>query len=235
MPKNELENYDLQEMANMDPIELKRYVQKLYHDNRKPTIFGYARVSTHGQAVHGNSLSEQHEQLEQAGCEIIVEEQYTGKTMKRPKFDELMKTIRAGDTLTVTKLDRFARTAADGSTLIQQLLEKGVKVHVLNMGLIDNSPIGKVIVNVLLAFAQFERDMIVERTQAGKAIARTHDGFREGRPPIPEARKAAAVRMVLDQKMTYNEAAEAVGISKSTLTRAVRAEKARRMDSRPKS
>ena len=96
------------------------------------------------------------------------------------------------------------------------------------MGLIDDSPIGKVIVNVLLAFAQFERDLIVERTQAGKSIARTRAGFREGRPPIPEARKAAAVRMVLDQEMTYREAAEAVGISISTLTRAIREEKGRR-------
>lgn len=118
--------------------------------------------------------------------------------MKRPKFDERMERIQPGDTIAVTKLDRFARTAADGSTLIQQLLDKGVKVHVLNMWLIDDSPIGKVIVNVLLAFAQFERDLIVERTQAGKSIARTRAGFREGRPPIPAARKAAAVRMVLN-------------------------------------
>lgn len=189
--------------------------------------YGYARVSSRVQ-IKGNSLEDQEAQLRQAGCEEIVCEQFTGTTMHRPKFDELMERIQPGDTIAVTKLDRFARTAADGSTLIQQLLDKGVKVHVLNMGLIDDSPIGKVIVNVLLAFAQFERDLIVERTQAGKSIARTRAGFREGRPPIPEARKAAAVRMVLDQKMTYREAAEAVGISISTLTRAIREEKGRR-------
>jgi len=190
--------------------------------------YGYARVSSRVQ-IKGNSLEDQEAQLRQAGCEEIVCEQFTGTTMHRPKFDELMERIQPGDTIAVTKLDRFARTAADGSTLIQELIDRGVKVHVLNMGLIDNSPIGKVIVNVLLAFAQFERDMIVERTQAGKAIARTRAGFREGRPPIPAARKDAAVRMVLDQKMTYKEAAEAVGISMSTLTRAIRSEKARRI------
>ena len=190
--------------------------------------YGYARVSSRVQ-IKGNSLEDQEAQLRQAGCEEIVCEQFTGTTMHRPKFDELMERIQPGDTIAVTKLDRFARNASDGSALIQQLLDKGVNVHVLNMGLIDDSPIGRVIVNVLLAFAQFERDLIVERTQAGKAIARTRDGFREGRPPIPEARKAAAVRMVLDQQMTYKEAAEAVGISTSTLTRAVRAEKAQRL------
>lgn len=190
--------------------------------------YGYARVSSRVQMTAGNSLEDQEAQLRQAGCDEIICEQYTGTTMHRPKFDELMEKLQPDDTLAVTKLDRFARTAADGSTLIQQLLEKGVKVHVLNMGLIDSSPIGKVIVNVLLAFAQFERDMIVERTQAGKAIARTRAGFREGRPPIPAARKDAAVRMVLDQRMTYKEAAEAVGISISTLTRAIRTEKAKR-------
>ena len=190
--------------------------------------YGYARVSSRIQ-IKGNSLEDQEAQLRQDGCEEIVCEQFTGTTMHRPKFDELMERIQPGDTIAVTKLDRFARNASDGSALIQQLLDKGVNVHVLNMGLIDDSPIGRVIVNVLLAFAQFERDLIVERTQAGKAIARTRDGFREGRPPIPEARKAAAVRMVLDQQMTYKKAAEAVGISMSTLTRAVRAEKAQRL------
>lgn len=190
--------------------------------------YGYARVSSRIQ-IKGNSLEDQEAQLRQAGCDEIVCEQFTGTTMHRPKFDELMERIQPGDTIAVTKLDRFARNASDGSALIQQLLDKGVNVHVINMGLIDDSPIGRVIVNVLLAFAQFERDLIVERTQAGKAIARTRDGFREGRPPIPEARKAAAVRMVLDQQMTYKEAAEAVGISTSTLTRAVRAEKAQRL------
>jgi len=188
--------------------------------------YGYARVSSRVQ-IKGNSLEDQEAQLRQAGCEEIVCEQFTGTTMHRPKFDELMERIQPGDTIAVTKLDRFARTAADGSTLIQSLIDKGVTVHVLNMGVIDDSPIGKVIVNVLLAFAQFERDLIIERTQAGKAIARTRAGFREGRPPIPAARKEAAVRMVLEQKMTYREAAESVGISIATLTRAIRSEKAR--------
>ena len=224
----QIENSDLKKMATMEPAELKKFVEKLYNDERKPTVFGYARVSTHGQAAYGSSLAEQREALTRAGCETIYEDEYTGRTVKRPHFDELMGALRSGDTLVVTKLDRFARNASDGSRLIQSLIDKGVKVHVLNMGLIDDSPIGKVITNVLLAFAQFERDLIVERTQAGKAIAKTREGYREGRPPIPEARKAAACRMVIDDHMTYREAAEAVGIGISTLTRAMRKEKMKR-------
>lgn len=190
--------------------------------------YGYARVSSRGQAVAGNSLEDQERQLRAEGCDEVVREQYTGTTIHRPEFEKLMKRIQAGDTLAVTKLDRFARNASDGSRLIQKLLDHGVKVHVLNMGLIDNSPIGKVIVNVLLAFAQFERDMIVERTQAGKAIARTRDGYHEGRKPLPEKWKRHAASLVLDEHRTYKEAMELTGISKTTLIRAVRAEKDRR-------
>ena len=85
-----------------------------------------------------------------------------------------------------------------------------------------------VLLQSLLAFAEFERDMIVERTQAGKAIAKTKAGFREGRPPIDKVRKDAAVDMVVNGRKSYKEAAAAVGISKSTLIRAVRYWKANR-------
>ena len=77
-------------------------------------------------------------------------------------------------------------------------------------------------VHMLLAFAEFERDLIVERTNSGKKVARTRAGFREGRPPIDKVRKEAAVDMVLNGEKSYKEAAAAVGISKSTLIRAVR-------------
>ena len=165
-------------------------------------IYGYARVSSKSQAINGNGLEEQINALTIAGCEKIYQEQYTGTTTERPQFNKLLADLKEGDVLTVTKLDRFARTAADGSRLIAELLNKHVKVHVLNMGMIDDTPIGRVISNVLLAFAQFERDMIVERTQAGKAIARSKDGFREGRPPIDKARKDAAVDMVIKESNT---------------------------------
>ena len=125
----------------------------------------------------------------------------------------------------VTKLDRLARSATEGAKLIKELTDKGIKVNILNMGEVDERPQGRLMLHILLAFAEFEHDMIVERTQAGKAIARTKSGFREGRPPIPKTRKDAAVNMVMNEGKSYREAAEAVGISKSTLARAIRANK----------
>lgn len=184
-------------------------------------IYGYARVSSKSQAINGNGLEQQINALAIAGCEKIYKEQYTGTTTERPQFNKLLADLKEGDVLTVTKLDRFARTAADGSRLISELLNKHVNVHVLNIGMIDDTPIGRVISNVLLAFAQFERDMIVERTQAGKAIARTKAGYREGRPPIPVQKKAAAVHLILDEHISYREVAKITGISKTTLVRTV--------------
>jgi DNA invertase Pin-like site-specific DNA recombinase len=146
---------------------------------------GYGRVSSKGQATNGNSLEDQRRKLMEAGCseEDIVLETYTGTKMDRPKFTKLLEELEEGDTLVVCKLDRFARTASEGSELVKSLLERGVNVHILNMGLIENTPTGRLILNVFLSFAEFERDMIVERTSEGKAIAKaTNPDFKEGRP-----------------------------------------------------
>ena len=184
-------------------------------------IYGYARVSTRAQ-IKGNSLEEQRQQLVNAGCGCVIEEQYTGKTMDRPELDGLLARLVSGDTLMVTKLDRLARSATEGAKVIKDLTDKGIRVNILNMGNVDERPQGRLMLHILLAFAEFERDMIVERTQAGKAIARTKAGFREGRPPIAKMRKDAAVNMVLNDGKSYKEVAEATGLSKSTIVRAVR-------------
>ncbi len=153
-----------------------------------PTIYGYARVSSKGQERYGNSLQDQTSQLINAGCDPqnIYHDSYTGTSIMRPNFSVLLTKLQPGDTLTVTKLDRFARTAADGVNLIQSLLSRNITVNILNMGKADNTPMGKLLITVLLAFAEFERDMIVERTQAGKATAKAAnpDTYKEGRPPL---------------------------------------------------
>ena len=185
--------------------------------------FAYARVSTRKQSRDGNGLEEQITQLKIAGYDELIVEEFTGSTTKRPKLDALIQRLQTGDTLIVTKLDRFARSAAEGLSLINNLLARGVNVFILNMGLIDNTPIGKLITTILLAIAEFERDMIIERTQAGKEIARSKNGFREGRPPIDQKRKDFAVDLILNQHKTYREVVELTGLSKSTLIRAVNA------------
>ena len=180
--------------------------------------YGYARVSTAGQAKHGNSLEEQERQLRKAGAEKIFSEAYTGTTTNRPQIEALLHTLKEGDTLLITKLDRIARSVSQGSELIDRLLQRGVKVKILNMGdfTIDNSPTGKLIRHIFMSFAEFERDMIVERTQEG----RHSSGNLGGRPRI--ARKRIAHALSLLQTMTYNEVSAQTGISKSTLQRAKR-------------
>lgn len=188
-------------------------------------IYGYARVSTKKQ-LEGNGLEVQEKALLAAGAEKVVKEQYTGTTMQRPKLDALLESMAEGDTLMAAKLDRIARMAAEGASVINKLQERGIDVHILNIGILDNSTTGRLMMNVLLAFAEFERDMIVERTQVGREIARTHAGYREGRRPLPQARKDAAVAMIRNGH-SYKEACDATGLSRSTVLRAVQAARAK--------
>ena len=185
--------------------------------------FAYARVSTRKQFRDGNGLKEQIEKLNAEGYDELVIEEFSGSTTNRPRFDALIQRLNSGDSLIVTKLDRIARSTAQGSALINDLLNKGVVVHILNMGRIDNTPTGKLITNILLAFAEYERDMIIERTQAGKEIARTKNGFRDGRPPIDPKRKAFAADLILNQHYSYKQVERLTGLSQSTISRAVRA------------
>lgn len=116
-------------------------------------------------------------------------------------------------------MDRIARSASQGIELIQALLDKKVIVHVLNMALLDNTPTGKLIRNIMLAFAEFERDMIIERTKEGKAIAKKQPDFREGRPRL-YSKKQIQHALELLQDHSYKQVTELTGISKSTLIRA---------------
>ena len=181
-------------------------------------VYGYARVSTAKQAAKGNSLEDQEQQLREAGALEIITEYYTGTKMERPRLSSLLEKLQAGDKLIVTKLDRFARTAVEGGDIIRQLLDRGVSIHILNMGLIDNSPTGRLITTILLAFAEFERDLIVERTQTGKAIARANGVRVDGRP---QKYTDAQVRHAMDllQDHSYTEVERMTGISRSTLVR----------------
>lgn len=183
-------------------------------------IYGYARVSTTTQGRDGNSLEEQVAALKKYGCQKIIEETFTAKTMERPKFGQLLNELQEGDTLVVCKLDRFARTAIDGVQTVRALFERGVRVHILNMGLIENTLTGNLILTVMLAFAEYERGMIVERTQNGKAVARQDPDFRDGRPKKYTAQQIDLALSLLAQGKTFRQVSTMTGISKSTLTRA---------------
>jgi DNA invertase Pin-like site-specific DNA recombinase len=181
---------------------------------------GYFRVSNKGQ-LDGNSIEEQTLSIRERypTAEIVVES-YSG-AKERPIFNALLDRLALGDTLIVTKLDRFCRTTKEGLQYIDLLLNKGVKIHILNMGLIESSPMGRLIVTNLLAFAEFERAMIIERTQSGKAIAKQRDNFREGRKPIYTPEQIEHALKLLENN-SYSEVVKMTGISKSTIIRAKR-------------
>lgn len=181
-------------------------------------MYGYARVSTYGQDKNGNSLEAQEEALRAAGAEKIYIDSVTGTKMDRPEFEKLLSELKSGDTFLVTKLDRFARTVSQASDLITEMIDNGITVNVLNWGVLSNESISVLIRNILLSFAQFERDMIVERTQEGKAIAKKKPDFREGRPKAKDARERACAVELLKTK-TYKEVSQLTGLSKSTLIR----------------
>ncbi|TKH07329.1 recombinase family protein [Peribacillus simplex] len=176
--------------------------------------YGYARVST----VH-QDLESQLQALKNEGCEKIYSEKFTGTKADRPQFKELLSILETGDTLVITKLDRFARSTGDAIQTVRELFNKGVKVHVLNMGLVEDTPTGRLIFNIMSSFAEFERDMIVERTQEGKAIAKQREDFREGRPN-KFSKKQLEHALKLLETHSYKEVEETTGISKSTLIRA---------------
>lgn len=180
-------------------------------------IYGYARVSTKGQARDGNSLEHQTAVLKGAGAEKIFCDSFTGTKIDRPEFDKLKNSLVSGDKLIVTKLDRFARSAAQGSELIESLIQQGVTVHILNMGIMDNTPTGKLIRTIMLGFAEFERDMIVQRTQEGKEIARSKGIRVDGRPEkvIPPDELQKFRKLQKDGTLTVNQCCEKLGISRS--------------------
>lgn len=180
-------------------------------------IYGYMRVSTVGQ-VKGNSLEEQKRVLRQNGATVFYQDAFTGTKTDRPNFSKLLNILQDGDTLVVTKLDRFARNTVEGISVVQHLMERGVRVNILNMGVVDNTPTGKLILTVMLGFAEFERDMIVQRTSEGKSIAKTKSGYLEGRPPKYKEKKLDHALALLET-YSYREVSAMTGISKSTLQR----------------
>ena len=181
--------------------------------------YGYARVSSLQQ-----DLEAQLQALEKEGCSIIFKEKFTGTKTDRPQFNECIAALSEGDTLVTTKLDRLARNTKEGIEIIENLFKKGVKVHVLNVGLLENTTMGRFFLQTMLAVAEMERNLIVERTQEGKAIAKRNPDFREGRPNKFSKKHIEHALSLLDNH-SYKQVESLTGISKSTLIRAKKKKK----------
>lgn len=190
-------------------------------------IYGYCRVSTSGQAKDGNSLEAQEKAiLSEYANAVIIKEAYTGTTTDRPEFNKLIQQISKGDKLVVAKLDRLARNTVEGIQIVKDMFKKKASVHVLNVGLLEDTAMGQFFLTTLLAVAELERNQIIERTQSGKAMAKERakkEGrvFREGRPKKYNPKKIDHALDLLETH-SYREVEELTGISKSTLIRARR-------------
>ena len=180
-------------------------------------IYGYKRVSTTGQAKDGNSLESQEQQLRENGAVEIYCDAFTGTKTDRPELNKLISKVKSGDTIIVTKIDRLGRSLSQTSELITMLLDKGVTINILNLGILSNSSVNTLLRNVLLAFAQFERDMIIERTSEGKAIKRATDpDYKEGRKSVKPENFEKIKKDVDSGLMSIKEAIEEMGISRSS-------------------
>jgi DNA invertase Pin-like site-specific DNA recombinase len=177
-------------------------------------IFGYARVSTHQQ-----ELALQIDALKQAGCDRIFEEKLSATAKDRPQLDKLLDQLRPEDTVIVWKLDRLGRSLKNLIELVTLIEEKGAAFKSLNDQIDTTTSHGKLIFNIFASLAEFERDMIRERTRAGLAAARARG--RQGGRPKGLSKKAhntaiLAEKLYLEQKMTVKEICEQLAISKGT-------------------
>jgi putative DNA-invertase from lambdoid prophage Rac len=181
-------------------------------------VFAYARVSTVEQLTEN-----QREQIAAAGYAIdarrFVEEKVSGSVAaaQRPGFSKLLDKMEPGDTLVVTKLDRIGRDSIDVQQTVSRFEEAGMRLVVLQLGNLDlTSSAGALMVKVLAAVADFERDLIIERTQAGQARARAA-GTHMGRPSKTTDTQRKAIRAALAKGDTVTSMAARYGVSRATI------------------
>ena len=186
---------------------------------------GYARCSTTAQGLYGSSLEEQTEKLKAEGCDKIITEVYSGGTTKRPQFSNLILALNEGDELVVCKLDRFARSVSEGIATIEDLFNRGIKVNILNMGIIEDSTVGRLILDIMLSFAEYERALIKERCMSGREIMRQDPNYHEGRPKSYTSIQAEHVLELVSNGKSYKQISRMLGLSKSTVYRIVKIKK----------
>ncbi|QDP01564.1 recombinase family protein [Thalassotalea sp. PS06] len=177
---------------------------------------GYARVSTDEQSDNA-----QIDALEVAGCKRIYREKYSGKLKSRPELERMLDALRSGDIVVVQRLDRLGRSVKDLIELIESFKQKEVQFISLNESIDTTTASGELIFHMISAIAQFERRLIVERTNAGLAAARAR-GRKGGRKPkLSQKDIKQAKAMLLDPLVTKSEVAEHFGVSRPTLNKAL--------------
>lgn len=187
-----------------------------------PRIFCYVRVSTAGQTTENQVL-----EIEAAGFKVdnhrVVSETVSGSSAieQRPGFMRLLDRLEHDDVLVVSKMDRLGRNAIDVASTVGRLEKAGVRVHCLALGGMDlTSPAGKLTMGVINSVAQFERDLIIERTHAGLERARANPDTVLGRPVVLKPAQVASVRADLSAGSSVSAVAKRYGTSRQTIMRA---------------
>jgi DNA invertase Pin-like site-specific DNA recombinase len=184
------------------------------------TIYGYARVSTDHQ-----DLTPQIEELKKYGCEVIFHEKASGKSAEdRPELMRLIETVKAGDKVVFTKLDRFARSTIDALNIANKLKEKGVDMVILNFGGMQvdvSTPTGKMMLTMFAAVAEFEREIMLERQRAGIERAKKAGKYlgRVKKYTDKHAGMNHAIELVQTTDKTIKEICQITGVSRSALYR----------------
>lgn len=179
----------------------------------KNYVFGYARVSTEAQ-----NLDRQLDALKNYGVDIIYNEKITGTKKNRPELTKLLDRITEGDIVVVESLSRLGRSTKDLIELTEIFQSKGVNLVSLKEAIDTNSPTGKLLFTLMSAIAQFERDVIVDRTREGLKSARAR-GRTGGRPRADPEQVKKAVKLYKTEQYSIREIEELTGIKKSTLYR----------------
>lgn len=182
-----------------------------------PLLIGYARVSTIGQ-----DLAQQRALLAEAGCTRIFEEKVSGAKRDRPEMERMLDHLRAGDVVTVTRLDRLARSTIDLLNISERLKVTGAGLKSLAEPWADTtSPAGKMVLTIFAGIADFERTLILDRTSAGRAAAKAR-GVRFGPPSSLTPEQVAHARQLIEgNEKTVATVARILGVHRSTLYRAL--------------
>ena len=186
-------------------------------------LIGYARVSTADQ-----KLALQHDALVRAGCERTFEDQASGARADRPGLAEALAYLRSGDTLVVWKLDRLGRSMRHLIAQVGDLAARGIGFRSLTENIDTTTPGGMLVFNIFGSLAQFERDLIRERTQAGLRAARER-GTQGGRRPVVTPDKLRKARAHIAAGLTVREAAARLKIGKTALYKALEGAGAQRV------
>ena len=176
-------------------------------------VFGYARVSTADQ-----NFDTQLDALQKHGCDRIFQDKISGTIQSRPALDELLLCVREGDTIVVSRFNRLGRSRAHLINLVDELARRNITFKALDLGIDTSTPSGKLVIGIFSSLAEYDREMILEKTRAGQRLAKAK-GKHIGRPAGLDAEKYSKVKKLIGSGFGNSEIVELTGVSLASVKR----------------